>query len=72
MSRHIHFTMVEACSRACVATIRRAAPALFRVDAHLDRFHASARTYRIEIPYTAEQLTEAICEVIRRNEFEIC
>jgi len=47
-------------------------PALFRVDAHLDRFHASARTYRIEIPYTTPQLTEAICEVIRRNEFQNC
>jgi branched-chain amino acid aminotransferase len=46
--------------------------ALFRLDAHLDRFYASARAYRIEIPYAAEQLTEAICEVIRRNEFESC
>jgi branched-chain amino acid aminotransferase len=47
-------------------------PAVFRLDAHLDRFYASARAYRIEIPYTAEELTEAICEVIRQNEFESC
>ena len=54
----------------CYQTVN--GPALFRVDAHLDRFHASARTYRIEIPYTSGQLAEAICEVIRRNEFESC
>ncbi|HEY2975549.1 MAG TPA: branched-chain amino acid transaminase [Pyrinomonadaceae bacterium] len=54
----------------CYQTV--SGPALFRVDSHLDRFHASARTYRIEIPYTSGQLIDAICEVIRRNEFESC
>jgi branched-chain amino acid aminotransferase len=54
----------------CYQTAR--GPAVFRLDAHLDRFYASARAYRIEIPYAPQQLTEAICEVIRRNEFESC
>jgi len=47
-------------------------PALFRMKEHMDRFFASAKVYGIEIPYTLEELTEATCEVIRRNEFKSC
>ena len=42
-------------------------PAIFRLDAHLDRFYQSAAVYGLNIPFTREQLTEAICELIRRN-----
>src|SRR3954451_2581350 len=47
-------------------------PAIFRLDAHLDRLYASAEVYGIEVPYSKEVLTEAICEVIRRNGFSSC
>ena len=42
-------------------------PAIFRLDAHLDRFYKSAEVYGMKIPYTRAQLTEAICGLIRRN-----
>jgi branched-chain amino acid aminotransferase len=42
-------------------------PAIFRLDAHLDRFYQSAAAYGMTIPFSAEQLTEAICELLRRN-----
>jgi branched-chain amino acid aminotransferase len=42
-------------------------PAIFRLDAHLERFYNSAAVYGMRIPFTAEQLTEAICELLRRN-----
>jgi len=42
-------------------------PAIFRLDAHLDRFYKSAELYGIKIPYTRAQLTDATCELIRRN-----
>jgi len=42
-------------------------PAIFRLDAHLERFYKSAATYGMTIPFTAEELTEAICELLRRN-----
>lgn len=42
-------------------------PAIFRLDAHLDRFFQSAAVYGMEIPYTREQLGEAICGLLRRN-----
>jgi branched-chain amino acid aminotransferase len=42
-------------------------PAIFRLDAHLERFYESAAVYGLRIPFNAEQLTDAICGLIRRN-----
>jgi branched-chain amino acid aminotransferase len=42
-------------------------PAIFRLDAHLDRFYKSAAVYGMRVPFSGEQLTEAICGLIRRN-----
>lgn len=41
--------------------------AIFRLDAHLDRFYQSAAVYGMRIPFNAEQLTKAICGLLRRN-----
>ncbi|MGB6385220.1 MAG: branched-chain amino acid transaminase [Terriglobales bacterium] len=42
-------------------------PAIFRLDAHLDRFYQSAAVYGMRIPFSSEQLTRAICGLIQRN-----
>ncbi len=47
-------------------------PAVFRLDAHMKRFFESAAVYGLEIPYTQQQLEDAVCEVIRRNDFQEC
>jgi branched-chain amino acid aminotransferase len=47
-------------------------PAVFRLDAHLDRLFASAEVYDLEIGYTREELTSAVCEVIEGNGFKSC
>lgn len=47
-------------------------PAIFRLDAHLERLYASGEVYGIEIPYSREVLTEGVCEVVRRNGFSSC
>jgi branched-chain amino acid aminotransferase len=47
-------------------------PAVFRLEAHLDRLYASAAAYRMQIPYSKEELTEAVCETISRNGFTDC
>lgn len=47
-------------------------PAVFRLTPHLARFYSSAQTYHLNIPYTTEELTEAIDETIRRNDFRDC
>src|SRR3989475_6789137 len=46
--------------------------AVFRLDAHLDRLYSSAEIYGLEIPYPQAELSEAVCEVIRRNDFDSC
>jgi branched-chain amino acid aminotransferase len=42
-------------------------PAIFRLDAHLERFYQSAAVYGMRIPFRRGQLAEAICGLIRRN-----
>src|SRR5215470_8528368 len=45
-------------------------PAVFRLDAHLDRLFRSAEMYELAIPYSAEQLADATLEVVRTNALE--
>jgi branched-chain amino acid aminotransferase len=47
-------------------------PAVFRMEAHLDRLYASAAVYRMAIPYSKEELAEAVCQTILRNQFTDC
>jgi len=45
-------------------------PAVFRLDAHIDRFFKSAELYDLAIPYSAEALSDATLELIRANALE--
>jgi branched-chain amino acid aminotransferase len=47
-------------------------PAIFRLREHLQRLVDSARFYDMEIPYTAEELEDGICELIQLNDFRDC
>jgi len=47
-------------------------PAIFRWDAHLDRFYESAKPYEMDIEHDREELTEATMELIRRQDLESC
>jgi branched-chain amino acid aminotransferase len=47
-------------------------PALFRVDAHLERLVCSAAVYDMRIPYSPQELTEAISELVNSNGFTSC
>jgi branched-chain amino acid aminotransferase len=47
-------------------------PAVFRLDLHLARLQTSAAAHAMELPYSTEELTEAICQLIKRNEFGAC
>ena len=44
--------------------------AIFRWEEHLDRFFASGKPYELEIPYDREELTEATCELLRRQDLQ--
>ena len=47
-------------------------PACFRLDAHIRRLMDSARIYRMEPKYGAQELTDAIFETITANGFRAC
>jgi branched-chain amino acid aminotransferase len=47
-------------------------PAIFRWDAHLDRFFQSGQVYDIEMPFDREEITEATLELIRRQDLASC
>ncbi|MFC2015509.1 branched-chain amino acid transaminase [Chloroflexota bacterium] len=47
-------------------------PAIFRLEEHLDRFYASARVYRLEMPYPRDAIRSAILETIRANGHDAC
>ena len=47
-------------------------PAVFRLDEHTRRLYDSCKIYRMEIPFTFEEMKEACLDVIRANEFQDC
>ena len=47
-------------------------PAIFRLDAHMDRFLESARLTRMSIPFSPGQLIDATKETVRRNGLSPC
>lgn len=47
-------------------------PAIFRLDAHMNRFFDSAKIYRMLPEYTAEDISAASCEIVSKNEFGDC
>lgn len=45
---------------------------IFRLKEHVDRLYSSASAYRMEIPYTKEEIGEAIKETVRENRLDAC
>jgi branched-chain amino acid aminotransferase len=47
-------------------------PAIFRLEEHLKRLENSCKVYRMDIPFTRAELTQACFDAIRGNELEEC
>ena len=47
-------------------------PAIFRLPEHMRRMIDSAKIYRMEVPFAAEQLSEAAVELVRENNLASC
>src|ERR1019366_9921225 len=47
-------------------------PAIFRLPDPLRRMVNSCRIYRIELPYTVDELVAACCELVQRNAVDSC
>jgi branched-chain amino acid aminotransferase len=54
----------------CYAT--EAGPQVFRVREHARRLRDSAKIYRIEIPYSIDQLAAAMIDIVRVNKLDSC
>jgi len=54
----------------CYAT--PSGPAVFRLRDHVRRLEDSAKIYRMDIPYTPDELAEAMLELVRVNDMEAC
>lgn len=47
-------------------------PAVFRLSAHIDRLYDSAKIYRMDIPYSKADFSNALIKVIRVNKLKSC
>src|SRR5262245_33774689 len=50
----------------------RQGPAVFRLAEHLERLVYSAKIYRMDLPVTPAELTDAVVETIQANELGAC
>jgi len=50
----------------------RQGPAIFRLKEHTDRLVNSCKIYRMELPYTREQLSQAMVDLVRVNNVKHC
>ncbi len=72
MSQPTCCTMDPAYSRAFGPTPADDGPAAFCLDAHIVRLFNSAKIYRMEIPYTPEEIKQAILDTILANGHSSC
>lgn len=47
-------------------------PVIFRLDAHIDRLFNSAHIFLIDIPYSKQEIKDAIIETVRINKLDEC
>jgi branched-chain amino acid aminotransferase len=47
-------------------------PAIFRIHEHSRRLLDSAKIYRMEVPYTIDELSTAMLDVVRENKMRAC
>jgi branched-chain amino acid aminotransferase len=46
--------------------------AIFRLDMHTERLYNSARIYRMDVPYTADEFNQALLETVGANGLDAC
>jgi branched-chain amino acid aminotransferase len=50
----------------------RGGPSIFRLDDHIERLMYSARIYRMELPFTRDQIRQACLDVVTVNDLKAC
>ena len=70
MSHVVHYGSSVFEGIRCYQT--RIGSAVFRLDSHIERLLNSCHIYRMNSPYTAEELMKACCDLVVTNEFKEC
>lgn len=70
LSHVIHYGSALFEGARCYKTVK--GPAVFRLKEHTERLYNSCKIYRMEVPYTMEELNNIIIETIKVNEMEEC
>ncbi|MCE9613564.1 MAG: branched-chain amino acid transaminase [Lentisphaerae bacterium] len=70
MSHVVHYGSSVFEGIRCYATPH--GPGIFRLQDHVRRLYDSAKIYRMPIPYTPEQFTQAILDVVKVNDLKSC
>ncbi len=70
LSHALHYGSSVFEGQRCYKTKR--GPACFRLQEHTDRLFNSSKIYRMEIPYTKEEINDAILNTIAVNKLESC
>ncbi len=47
-------------------------PAVFCLEPHVERLFNSAKMFRMEIPYSPDEISKAICDTVRANGHQAC
>jgi branched-chain amino acid aminotransferase len=70
LTHGLHYATVVFEGIRCYKTDR--GPAIFRLNDHIRRLFESAKTILMKIPFTQEEICEAVKETIRRNNMREC
>jgi branched-chain amino acid aminotransferase len=70
MSHVIHYGSSVFEGFRCYHTLR--GPAIFRLKDHIDRLFDSAKIYRIDMPFSRDEVMNACLEVVRENGLKEC
>ena len=70
LSHAIHFGTSAYEGVRAYATPR--GPAIFRLQAHVDRLYDSCKVLYIEVPFTKQEFSEAVRETVRTNQHKSC
>ena len=70
LSHVIHYGSALFEGARCYSTPK--GPAVFRLKEHTDRLFNSCKIYRMDIPFTKDQINQAIIELIKINKLDEC
>ena len=70
MSHCIHYGSGVFEGIKCYKTPR--GPAIFRLQEHMERLHASANAFKMTVPFTVQELCQASIDLVKANDVEDC